>query len=256
MKLENEFTVDAPVDEAWDVMLNLERVTPCLPGAELTEETGDGQYKGKMSVKLGPVTQEYQGKVWFEETDEAEHRAVLRADGQDARGQGTASATISSTLQEENGGDSTRVHVETDMQITGRAAQFGQGVQQDVAEKIMGRFAECLENEILGGGAEDEAEPSADGAAQQEEQPQDETAQDETAQQEAGGGVEALDIGEVSQGAILERAKKVAPVAAGVGALLLVIWLLRRRRSSGTRELSGKRELAGGRGEIEVRIRF
>ncbi len=251
MKLENEFTVDAPVDEAWDVMLNLERVTPCLPGAELTEETGDGQYKGKMSVKLGPVTQEYEGKVWFEETDESEHRAVLRADGQDARGQGTASATITSTLHEENGGDSTRVHVETDMQITGRAAQFGQGVQQDVAEKIMGRFAECLENEILGGGTEEEAEPSADGAAQQEEQ-----TQDEAAQQEAGGGVEALDIGEMSQGAILERAKKAAPVAAGVGALLLVIWLLRRRRSSGARELSGRRELAGGRGEIEFRIRF
>ena len=250
MKLENEFTVDAPVDDAWNVMLDLERVTPCLPGAQLTEQAGDGEHKGTMRVKLGPVTQDYEGTVWFEETDESQHRAVLRANGQDARGQGTASATITSTLQEENGGNSTRVRVETDLQITGQAAQFGQGVQQDVAEKIMGQFAECLENEILGGGAEEEAEPSADGAAQQEEQ-----TQGETAQQEAGGGVEALDIGEMSQGAILERAKKAAPVAAGVGVLLLVIWLL-RRRSSGTRELSGRRELAGGRGEIEVRIRF
>jgi carbon monoxide dehydrogenase subunit G len=249
MKLENEFTVDAPVNEAWNVMLDLERVTPCLPGAELREQTGDGEHKGKMSVKLGPVTQEYEGTVWFEETDESQHRAVLRADGQDARGQGTASATITSTLHEENGGDSTRVYVETDMHITGRAAQFGQGMQQDVAEKIMGRFAECLENEILGGGAEEEAAPSADGAAEQEEQPQGESTQQES------GGVEALDIGEMSQGAILERAKKAAPVVAGVGALLLVIWLL-RRRSSGTRELSGRRELSGGRGEIEVRLRF
>jgi carbon monoxide dehydrogenase subunit G len=250
MKLENEFTVDTPVDDAWNVMLDLERVTPCLPGAQLTEQAGDGEHKGTMRVKLGPVTQDYEGTVWFEETDESQHRAVLRADGQDARGQGTASATITSTLQEENGGNSTRVRVETDLQITGQAAQFGQGVQQDVAEKIMGQFAECLENEILGGGAEEEAEPSADGSAQQEEQ-----TQGETAQQEVGGGAEALDIGEMSQGAILERAKKAAPVAAGVGVLLLVIWLL-RRRSSGTRELSGRRELAGGRGEIEVRIRF
>ncbi|MDQ3860258.1 MAG: SRPBCC family protein, partial [Actinomycetota bacterium] len=196
MKLENEFTVDAPVDEAWNVMLDLERVTPCLPGAQLTEQTGDGEHEGTMRVKLGPVTQDYKGKVWFEETDESQHRAVLRADGQDARGQGTASATITSTLHEENGGGSTRVRVETDMQITGRVAQFGQGVQQDVAEKIMGQFAECLENQILGGGAEEEAEPSEDGAGQQEV-----------------GGAEALDIGEMSQGAILERVKPLAPVA-------------------------------------------
>jgi len=246
MKLENEFTVDAPVDEAWEAVLDLQRVTPCLPGAQLTEQTGDGEHKGTMRVKLGPVTQDYEGKVWFEETDESQHRAVLRADGQDARGQGTASATITSTLQEENGGDSTRVRVETDMQITGRAAQFGQGVQQDVAEKIMGQFAECLEQEILGGGAEEEEEPSADGAAEQEEQPQGETSQQ--------GGVEALDLGEASQGAIFERAKKAAPVAAGVGVLLVVIWLFRRRSSGGRSEWSGG--LSGERGEIEARLRF
>jgi len=246
MKLENEFTVDAPVDKAWNVMLDLERVTPCLPGAQLTEQTGDGEHKGTMRVKLGPVTQDYQGKVWFEETDESQHRAVLRADGQDARGQGTASATITSTLQEENGGDSTRVRVETDMQITGRAAQFGQGVQQDVAEKIMGQFAECLENQILGGGAEEE--PSEDGAAQQEEENGGDTSQQE------GGGVEALDIGEMSQGAILERVKPLVPVVVGVGALFLIIWLLKRGRSSGRSEWSGG--LSGEHGEIEARLRF
>ena len=246
MKLENEFTVDAPVDKAWNVMLDLERVTPCLPGAQLTEQTGDGEHKGTMRVKLGPVTQDYQGKVWFKETDESQHRAVLRADGQDARGQGTASATITSTLQEENGGDSTRVRVETDMQITGRAAQFGQGVQQDVAEKIMGQFAECLENQILGGGAEEE--PSEDGAAQQEEENGGETSQQE------GGGVEALDIGEMSQGAILERVKPLVPVVVGVGALFLMIWLLKRGRSGGRSEWSGG--LSGEHGEIEARLRF
>ena len=254
MKLEHEFPVDAPVDEAWDVMLNLERVTPCLPGAELKEETGEGEHKGTMRVKLGPVTQDYEGTVWFEETDESQHRAVLRADGQDARGQGTASATITSTLQEENGGDSTRVRVETDMQITGRAAQFGQGVQQDVAEKIMGQFAQCLENEILGGGAGEEAEqPSQDGAAQQ----QAEGSGGETSQQQGGGGggaAEALDIGEMSQGAVLERVKPLVPVAVGIGALVLVIWLLKRGSSGGRSEWSGG--LSGEHGEIEARFRF
>jgi uncharacterized protein len=247
MKLENEFTVDAPLDEAWNVMLDLERVTPCLPGAQLTEQTGEGEHKGQMRVKLGPVTQDYEGTVWFEETNESQHRAVLRADGQDARGQGTASATITSTLQEENGGDSTRVRVETDMQITGRAAQFGQGVQQDVAEKIMGQFAECLENQIMGGGAEEE--PSSDGSAQQEEEHG-----GETSQQEGGGGAEALDIGEMSQGAILQRVKPLVPVVAGVGALFLVIWLLKRGRSGGRSEWSGG--LSGEHGEIEARLRF
>ncbi len=247
MKLENEFTVDAPVDDAWNVLMDLERVTPCLPGASLKEETGDGEHKGAMRVKLGPVTQDFEGTVSYEETDESAHRAVLKADGKDARGQGTASATITSTLHEENGG-STRVHVETDMQLSGRIAQFGGGIHQDVAEKIMGRFADCLEQEILGGGAEEEAAPSEDGAAQQEEQG------GEPSQQEAGGGAEALDIGEISQGAILERVKPVLPIAAGVGALVLLIWLLRRGGSGGQNEWSGG--LSGRNGEIEARIRF
>ena len=250
MKLENEFTVDAPVDKAWNVMLDLERVTPCLPGAQLTEQAGDGEHKGTMRVKLGPVTQDYEGKVWFEETDESQHRAVLRADGQDARGQGTASATITSTLQEENGGDSTRVRVETDMHITGRAAQFGRGLQQSVAEKILGRFADCLENEIKGGGAAQQAEPSANGAAKEESQG--EATQQGGAQQQDE--VEALDLGAVSQGEILERVKPLLPIAAGVGALLLVIWLL-KRGGSGAR--SGRTwSTSGSWGEIEARFRF
>lgn len=179
-----------------------------------------------MKVRLGPVTQEYKGTVQIQEADEVEHRAVLQADGKDSRGQGTASATITSTLQDEGNG-STRVRVETDMQITGRAAQFGRGLQQSVAEKILGQFADCLENEIKGGEAAQETqtsaaaetEPSANGAA--EEQPQGGGAQ----QQDE---VEALDLGAISQGEILERVKPLLPIAGGVGALVLVIWLLKR----------------------------
>ena len=229
MKLENEFTVDVPVEDVWSVLLDLERVTPCLPGAALTEESGD-EYKGEMKVRLGPVSQEYQGTVKIEEADESEHRAVIRAEGKDARGQGTASATITSTLQDEGNG-STKVHVDTDMQLTGRAAQFGRGVQQDVAAKLLNRFAECLENEIMGGGAEEEpepeaateeTEPSTDGeAGDEEEKPRRRIIQQDKE-------VEPLDLGEASQEAILKRIKAAAPVAAGFVAGALVVWLLKR----------------------------
>jgi uncharacterized protein len=232
MKLENEFTVDVPVEDVWSVLLDLERVTPCLPGAALTEESGD-EYKGEMKVRLGPVSQEYEGTVKIEEADESEHRAVLKAEGKDARGQGTASATITSTLQDEGNG-STKVHVETDMQLTGRAAQFGRGVQQDVAEKLLKRFAECLENEIMGGGAEEESEPDASEAEPSEEEPSTDGEGGEEEEQprrriiQQDKEVEPLDLGEASQEAIIKRLKAAAPVAAGFIAGALVVWLLKR----------------------------
>ncbi len=167
MDIKNEFTVSAPIERAWDVMLDLERITPCLPGASVQEQQEDGSYKGTMKVKIGPITANYRGTVAYEETDESNHRAVLKATGRDARGQGTASATIVSTLTSE--GEATRVNVETDMRLTGRAAQFGRGVAQDVATKIFDQFAECLEREIAGGGEvsqeSTQAEESPDGAA-------------------------------------------------------------------------------------------
>jgi carbon monoxide dehydrogenase subunit G len=234
MKLENEFTVNVPVEDAWNVLLDLERVTPCLPGAALTEQSDDDEYKGEMKVRLGPVTQEYNGTVRIEEADESEHRAVLKADGKDARGQGAATATITSTLYDEGDG-STKVRVETDMRITGRAAQFGRGVQQDVAERLLSRFAECLENEIVGGGAKEEAEAAAtseagpsengaaaEGASEEEEQPRRRIIQQDRE-------VEPLDLGEASRDAVLKRVKQAAPVAAGVVALVVVIWLVRRK---------------------------
>ena len=227
MKLENEFTVDAPVNEAWSTMIDLERVTPCLPGATLTEQQGD-EYKGKMTVRLGPVKQEYNGTVKFEETDEEEHRAVLKADGKDQRGQGTASATITSTMTEENGG--TKVHVETDMQLTGQAAQFGRGVQQDVAAKLLTQFADCLEKEILGENVqeEEEAVASANGSAESQEPQESEDSKEEQPVRkiEQESEVEPLDLGAASYEAILKRT---APVAIGAVVLLIIIWLARRR---------------------------
>jgi uncharacterized protein len=152
MKINNEFTVGAPIQQAWDTMLNLERIAPCLPGAAIQDEKDEGEYDGTMKVKIGPITANYKGTVKFEEVDDDNHRAVLQATGRDARGQGTASATIVSTLQEE--GDGTKISVETDMKLTGRAAQFGRGIAQDVATKMLDQFASCLEEEIMGGSEE------------------------------------------------------------------------------------------------------
>ena len=180
MKINNEFTVGAPIQQAWDTMLNLERIAPCLPGAAIQDEKDEGEYDGTMKVKIGPITANYKGTVKFEEVDEENHRAVLQATGRDARGQGTASATIVSTLQEE--ADGTKVSVETDMKLTGRAAQFGRGIAQDVATKMLDQFASCLEVEITGGPEEGAAaaataEPtgeengSRDGSQQEEAPP-------------------------------------------------------------------------------------
>ena len=179
MKINNEFTVGAPIQQAWDTMLNLERIAPCLPGAAIQEEKDEGEYDGTMKVKIGPITANYKGTVKFEEVDEGNHRAVLQATGRDARGQGTASATIVSTLQEE--GEGTKVSVETDMKLTGRAAQFGRGIAQDVATKMLGQFSSCLEEEITGGPEEGaaaaaSAEPTGEengsrNGSQQEEAP-------------------------------------------------------------------------------------
>ena len=163
MKINNEFTVSAPIQQAWDTMLNLERIAPCLPGAAIRDEKEEGEYDGTMKVKIGPITANYKGTVKFEEVDEDNHRAVLQATGRDARGQGTASATIVSTLQEEDEG--TKVSVETDMKLTGRAAQFGRGIAQDVATKMLDQFASCLEEEITGG-PEEGAAAAAGTAAQ------------------------------------------------------------------------------------------
>jgi uncharacterized protein len=233
VKMENEFTVEAPVEQAWETLLDLERITPCLPGAALEEESGD-EYKGTMTIRLGPVTQKYNGTVSFEETDEESRRAVLKADGKDARGQGTASATITSTLSEEDGG--TKVRVETDMHLTGRAAQFGRGVQQEVATKLINQFAECLEKEIMGENIREEPEQpepaeeteeavSANGSGAEDAGEEEEKPKRRIIQQDHD--VEPLDLGEASRDAVLKR---VVPLAAGVGVLVVVFWLLRRRR--------------------------
>jgi carbon monoxide dehydrogenase subunit G len=149
MKLHNEFTVPVGVERAWDVLLDLERVAPCLPGAELHGAEGS-EYRGQMTIKLGPVRSRYEGTVRIEQADQAARRAVMRAQARDDRGGGTAAATISTEMR--SVAEGTRVAVETDIQISGPAAQFGRGVMQDVSSKLIGRFADCLAEEMAGEG--------------------------------------------------------------------------------------------------------
>jgi uncharacterized protein len=221
MKLENEFTVPAPIEQAWDVLLDVERVAPCLPGAAIDASEGD-EHTGTMTIKIGPITSRYRGTVKFEEADEQARRAVLRAQARDARGQGTAAATITSTMAEV--ADGTRVHVETDMRVTGPVAQFGRGVMQDVSAKLMGQFADCLAEKMAAAPAVATAAETTEGAApvpppgpagdsaEAAAQPPPET---------------VLDLGAASRGAVLKRA--VPPIAVLAG-LLIVLRLLRRRR--------------------------
>ena len=154
MELTNEFVVPIAVDEAWKLLTDVERIAPCMPGAELQEIDG-AEYRGIVKVKVGPITAQYKGKATFVEKDDAAHKAVLRAEGRDTRGQGNANATITATL--EAAGDGTRVKVVTDLAITGRAAQFGRGVMADVSTKLLGQFVTCLEKNVLGAGAAPEA---------------------------------------------------------------------------------------------------
>ncbi len=141
MQLENSFTVPVPIDEAWRVLLDIERIAPCMPGAALDSVTGD-DFTGRVKVKLGPINLTYQGKASFVEKDEAAHKAVIDGRGKDQRGNGTAAALITAQLKAE--GDTTRVDVLTDLNITGRPAQFGRGVMTDVGNKLLGQFADKL----------------------------------------------------------------------------------------------------------------
>jgi carbon monoxide dehydrogenase subunit G len=152
VELNNEFRVAVPVAKTWEVLTDVERVAPCLPGAEITEAGEDGTYRGTFSVRLGPTTAAYRGELSMEEVDAEAHRAVMRASGQDKRGQGSAKATIVSSLRAE--GDATTVAVETDFTITGRLARFGRGgMIEDVSNRLLRDFSECLQKTIEGAGA-------------------------------------------------------------------------------------------------------
>ncbi len=166
MEIEDAFRVDLPVDETWRVLLDIERIAPCLPGAQLQEIAGE-EYRGVVKVKVGPITASYKGVATFEERNEETHTAVIVGNGRDTRGQGNASAKITMTLVPD--GTGTSVKVSTELSITGKVAQFGRGVMADVSAKLLAQFVANLERDVLSAPAvdltkPDEAEPAVSGA--------------------------------------------------------------------------------------------
>lgn len=166
MELTHTFTVPAAIDDAWATFMDLERVGSCFPGATVTEVTDDS-FSGSVKVKLGPIALVYTGSGSFVERDDAAHRAVIEAKGKDKRGNGTAGATV--TIQLTPDGDGTRADVSTDLAITGKPAQFGRGVMQDVSDKLLGQFVACVESQFAAAEepvAEDDAPPPSAPAAE------------------------------------------------------------------------------------------
>lgn len=226
MELTNDFSVSVPVDEAWAVLTDLERIAPCMPGAQLQEVEGD-EYRGVVKVKVGPITAQYKGAASFQTRDDSAHRAVIRAEGRDTRGQGNAAATITATLEPD--GDGTRVMVVTDLTVTGKVAQFGRGVMADVSAKLMDQFVKALEADVLSGKAAapatevvtDAPSPGATVAA---------PATNPNGSTSSGPRridsppVQPVDLLDTAGGSV---AKRVGPI---IGVLVVVLWLLRRRR--------------------------
>lgn len=147
MELLNDFTVNVPIEEAWVTLTDVERIAPCLPGAQLEEIEGD-VYRGKVKVKVGPILAQFKGQATFVEKDDVGHKAVLKAEGRETGGKGNASALITAYLVEESP-TTTKVTVKTDLTITGKVAQFGRGALADVSVKLLNQFVEQLETTVL-----------------------------------------------------------------------------------------------------------
>ena len=224
MELKHDFSVSVPIERAWSVLTDLERIAPCMPGAQLLEVDGD-EYRGVVKVKVGPIAAQYQGTARMIELDPDQHRAVLRAEGREARGQGNAAATVTAVLEESPSG--TDVHITTDLEISGKVAQFGRGALGDVSKKILDQFVRQLEENVLQAEAEatgDAATEVADGA-KASEQPAP-AAAPEGPRAIHSPPAEPVDLLDAAGGTVLKR---VVPVIAIVA--ILVVLARRRRRA-------------------------
>jgi uncharacterized protein len=233
MLLENSFRVPVPVDEAWSVLLDVQRVVPCMPGATLSEVDGDS-FKGKVKVKVGPIVVIYSGTAEFVEKDAALKRVVMSATGKETKGAGTAKAIVTATLVP--AGDETEVKVTTDLAITGRPAQFGRGVMADVSNALIGQFATCLAADMASSSVES-AQAPANGALSGEtaspamgnavsEPVMDGHAAGASAARPPSAAPDVIDLLGVSRGPALKRLAPVVAVILLGGALVA---LLRRR---------------------------
>jgi carbon monoxide dehydrogenase subunit G len=262
MKLEHKFTVPAPIDTVWRALLDPERVAPCFPGASITSASGD-DFTGTVKVRLGPISLQYRGSGRFTDTDEAAHRTVIRATGTASGGQGTVTATVAASLVEN--GEGTAVTVATDMIVTGRPAQFGRGLIEDVGGKIIGQFADCLSASL---GQQDRPAPVAESqppAPSPPATPQPVPSRPVVAQPTSSPPARAqpapvwpvpppmaeeIDLLEAAGGAVAKRA--IPAVAAVVLLILIIRRRLRRRRMMSVRTDLGA---AGNVGGVEFTTR-
>lgn len=208
MELNNEFRVAVPAAKAWEVLTDVERVAPCIPGAQLLSVDGD-DFTGAVKVKVGPITVSYQGEASFQEKDKAAQRVVIKANGKETRGSGNAAALVTAQLKDE--GDATSVVITTDLTISGKAAQFGRGVLADVSSNLIGQFARNLEADLLGGTA---PTASVNGSAATQSAPA----------ADAGDSVDLLKV------VAAPMAKRAAPAVAALAAGAAIGFLLGRRR--------------------------
>jgi carbon monoxide dehydrogenase subunit G len=220
-QLINEFTVNRPIEEAWPLITDVERIAPCLPGAELQEIEGE-TYRGVVKVKLGAISSQFKGEAHFIERDDVNYRAVIKGAGRDTGGRGNASAEITAQA-EALSPTSTRVAVTTDLHITGKVAQFGRGIMGDVSSKLMAQFADNLNQMIDNDDVPSEpAAPSEQPAA--ESPAAADAAPTPTVRKIDGPATEPIDLMEVGGSSIVKR------VAPAIIAIVVLLFLLRRRR--------------------------
>jgi hypothetical protein len=226
MDLNHEFTVAVPVADCWRILTDLERIAPCLPGAQLQEIEGD-TYRGVVKIKVGPIQAQFKGQASFLERDDNAHKAVLKGEGRDTGGKGYASALITAEMTAVDA-TSTAVKVSTDLSITGKVAQFGRGAMADISDKLLGQFVDNLNTMIASGGTEASTQAVVDaGSASETSEPQAKV-EDAEAGSEATPTVrkidapeaEALDLLSVGGGTIAKLALPVVVIAA------FVIWLI------------------------------
>jgi carbon monoxide dehydrogenase subunit G len=211
VELKNEFRVAVPGAKTWQVLTDVERVAPCIPGAQLLSVDGD-DFTGVVKVKVGPITVSYKGDASFQEKDEAAQRVVIKATGKETRGSGNAAAVVTAQLKDD-GTHGTIVSITTDLTISGKAAQFGRGVLADVSTNLIGQFARNLEADLLGDNATSASASTPVAAA--------------TAAATASDGVDSVDLLKV---VAVPMAKRYAPAIAAVAAGVTVGFLLGRRK--------------------------
>jgi len=210
MDLNHEFVVNVPVEEAWAILTDLERIAPCLPGAQLTEVEGD-TYRGQVKIKVGPILAQFKGQASFMSRDDVAHKASLKGEGRDTTGKGNASAVITAELTSVTP-TSTKCTVHTDLSISGKVAQFGRGALADVSDKLLAQFSENLNQLISAAPAPSAPAPATSEVQAPSEQP--------TIRKIDGPEVAPLNLLDTAGSTIAKRA---IPALIGIAVLVVVL---------------------------------